>query len=462
MGKDIKTTTGGGIWGWVKRGFLAIAKSGAASETWRLIAPWVGAVMGAAVTALIGVAAQAPLLVVIVAALVAAAAAATFAVKVQTFLANRRQVRLQQSSENGASSALDGLERLTQAISEGIPIRHDPIGDMFRRMADRPPPPPRRDVSLGEAILYVLRGRWGLDFSGFDPHKDSYDLETIKWQFEERAEDGRVQVWGSDSWVEGRYTKVEPSEWKHLKIECQSLIEGRPRTTSKSDISPLEPHYNLMVNKAQIEEQFPDVPFTSDRLIREASQPSPPTPPPPPVEEEVEAPEPEDELEQGLYVGMIVLDAAKMETQHLIEIAIIGFNGSGRAACVSSVRGSVKVYFKTGKGDETDELDVPTPSLLTDRSNTDWMPNHTEFMIVLEQVLRPGVPERLVAAFDHGQIIFDLDDLVIQMKSCRRDEPDVFARLKLWNGAVLRRATGFSTHRQHKLKGQISLGGSNA
>lgn len=163
--------------------------------------------------------------------------------------------------------SLAGLERVARALSEGINIRPDPIGDHFRRMADRPPPPPKRDVGLGEAMLYVLRGRWGLDFTGFDPHKDTYDLETIKWQFEEMAEDGRIQVWGSDSWVEGRYTKVEPGEWKHLKIDWQSLIGGQPRTTSKSDISGVQLHYNLMVNKAQVEEHFPGAPSTPDRLI---------------------------------------------------------------------------------------------------------------------------------------------------------------------------------------------------
>jgi hypothetical protein len=190
------------------------------------------------------------------------------------------------------------------------------------------------------------------------------------------------------------------------------------------------------------------------RLIWEASQPPPPPAPPPtapPVQEEPEGPAPEEELEKGLYVGSIVLDATKMETQHLIEIGIVGFNGSGRAACVSSVRGLVKVFFKTGESETIGELHLPTPRLLTDRSNIDFMPSSAEFLIVLEQVLRPGVPEQLVAGLDYGQLIFDLDNLEIQMKSCRRDEPDVFARLKLWNGAVLRRASGFSTHRQHKL-----------
>ena len=282
MGKDIKPVGGGGIWSWIKGGFVAVAKSGAATETWKLVQPVVLGMIGAALTTLIGLAQRAPGLAIAgVAAFVFLAVAIGWA-KIQAVRANRRQEHPPQPSEEAAppppelpprkgyeltDDNLAGLERVAQALSDGINIRPDPIGDHFRRMADRPSPPPKRDVTLGEAMLYALRGRWGLDFRGFDPHNDSYDLETIKWQFEEMAEDGRIQVWGSDSWAEGRYTKVEPGEWKHLKIEWQSLIEGKPRTTSKSDISSVETHYNLMVNKAQIEQQFPDAPSTPDRLI---------------------------------------------------------------------------------------------------------------------------------------------------------------------------------------------------
>jgi hypothetical protein len=468
MGKDVKPSSGG-IWRWLKEAFVGVAKSGAFSETWKFIAPWVVAAIAASATTLLGIAQQAPALAIVAVSAVVFAAVAFGAVKVQAFLDKRRASEPAPQPEDEApptpalarlqgyeltEANLDGLERVARALADGITVRHDPIADHLRRIADRPAPPPKRDVSLGEGMLYVLRGEWGLDFTDFDRRNDSYDLETIKWLFEEMAEDARIQVWGSDAWVEGRYTKIEPDQWKHLKIEWTSLTEGKPRAASKNDINSIEPHYNLMVNKSQIEEQFPDVPLTPARLNRETREPSPQS-----IGDELESAAPEEELEKGLYVGVIVLDAAKIESQHLIEIGIVGFNGSGRAACVSSVRGSVRAIFKTREGDETEELDLPTPRLLTDRSNTDFMPHHTEFLIVLEQVLRPGAPERLLAAFEHGPIIFDLDDVEIQMKSCRRDEPDVFARLKLWNGAVLRQASGFSTHKQHKLRPQsVTLG----
>jgi hypothetical protein len=158
-----------------------------------------------------------------------------------------------------ADEALDGLQRVLDGVTEAQKRRPPAQGEfldyLLRKGAERED---GRDTPLGEALLYVLKGSWGSDFSSFDPRADSYGLDTRKWELEEKAEEGKIQVWGSDLWVDGRYTKIKPNEWENLKIDWQSLIEGKPRTTARNDDSPpFEPRYNMMVNKAQIEREFP-------------------------------------------------------------------------------------------------------------------------------------------------------------------------------------------------------------
>lgn len=180
-----------------------------------------------------------------------------------------------------------------------------------------------------------------------------------------------------------------------------------------------------------------------------------------------ERPSPGHALARGLYIGLVSIDGGKIESQHLIEIGIIGFNGSGRAAGVSKISGSITASWKSADG-STEEIELPTPRLLAERSNTESMPDQAEFLIVLEQVLRPDMPGKFIEALNHGQIMFDFDSLEITMKSCEPDEALALARLTLWNGAVLRKGVGFSTHKHHKLRAasivtaQASLGEPNA
>lgn len=89
MGKEIKPI-GGGLWGWLKGAFLAVAKSGAATETWKFVAPWVLPLIGAVITAFVATVSQAPMLWSVVGASIVFAASAFGAFKVQAFLENRR------------------------------------------------------------------------------------------------------------------------------------------------------------------------------------------------------------------------------------------------------------------------------------------------------------------------------------------------------------------------------------
>ncbi|HEX8527193.1 hypothetical protein [Allosphingosinicella sp.] len=97
MAKEIKPI-GGGILGWLKGAIWSVAKSGAATETWKFIAPWVLAMTAAAGTAILGIVQQAPLLAIVVSASIVFAAVAFGAVKVQAFLEKRRNHRLEVSA----------------------------------------------------------------------------------------------------------------------------------------------------------------------------------------------------------------------------------------------------------------------------------------------------------------------------------------------------------------------------
>ncbi|MEA3017655.1 MAG: hypothetical protein QOI38_2377 [Sphingomonadales bacterium] len=114
----------------------------------------------------------------------------------------------------------------------------------------------RHDVGLAEAILYVMRGSWELTFASFDPRTESSHLDNATWGFEEKAEAGEIEVWGSDLWEGGRYTIIQPDEWKKLKIVRQSLSDG-PQVTGRDGHLPERAYHNLRVNRAQVEEAWP-------------------------------------------------------------------------------------------------------------------------------------------------------------------------------------------------------------
>jgi hypothetical protein len=82
--------SGSRFWTFVRGAFLAVGKSGAASETWKVISPMVYGVIGAASTAVLGIITQAPVIAIAAGASIVFAATAFGAWKVQAILREHR------------------------------------------------------------------------------------------------------------------------------------------------------------------------------------------------------------------------------------------------------------------------------------------------------------------------------------------------------------------------------------
>jgi hypothetical protein len=156
-----------------------------------------------------------------------------------------------------------------------------------------------------------------------------------------------------------------------------------------------------------------------------------------------------EQLRRGLYVGQIIFEADKLATEHVIRIVIIGFNGTNKLVSVSRVTGAIHAFVKTGDGDKTDEIILPTPALLTVHSNPENLQKYSEFLFFLEQPLRPSMAERIVEGLGRGRVSFDFDNLKIVMEARSQG---ISTNIRLWGGVTLGREEGLRTRQIHKIQ----------
>jgi hypothetical protein len=152
-----------------------------------------------------------------------------------------------------------------------------------------------------------------------------------------------------------------------------------------------------------------------------------------------------EQLTRGLYVAKIEIDVGRLQSDHVVEIAIFGFNGTNKVVSFSRVTGNIALSIS---GAQDVAFQLSPPSILAHRSNPDAFPDFTEFLLVFEQSLRPGAVEWLAENLPNHRILFDLDQLDVMIEV--RGE-GASARLPIWNGATVHREDGYRTHRLHRL-----------
>jgi hypothetical protein len=299
MGKDIKTVRGGGIWGWIKRGFVAVAKSGAASETWKLVQPVVLGMIGAAITTLIGLAQRAPGLAIAgVAAFVFLAVAIGWA-KVQAVRANRQQPAPEQVAPPPESEA-DRLYRLKLAELEaedrirreratrrifGLDIGAAFADVMEEREADRkaeaearrqrmireaslpppPPPAPKFDMTLRAVLERIaFESEWAVTRNWNSP-RDQWQ-ETM-WEVPLGKEllrplaSGDIPSRGIRSGEDGDehgHSDIPPQFWRNPKLKPhadQLLLEPEYDYVGEFGVGPT--YHDIRLRSVDVNEIWP-------------------------------------------------------------------------------------------------------------------------------------------------------------------------------------------------------------
>lgn len=270
MGKEIKPG-GSGILGWLRGAVFGVAKSGAASEAWKFIAPLALGTIGALGTTLVGVAQQAPGLAIAGFAAFVFAASAFGAAKVQALLERRHKRHLHESEpEDLPVSTTEkpfgaGIVEAIIEANRGAPRVKTEIDFMREnkaRAAVEARMTPKRDTTLGHAIAYACLGTW--DRFGELPRlikDDGILVEKLK-EFEQKARDGDLTVWGTTHPDDGGqwYSPLEPIPAKHWKshwVQPATLVDRANSFSRPMVDDDGERYFDLMVNRYQFEREFP-------------------------------------------------------------------------------------------------------------------------------------------------------------------------------------------------------------
>ena len=139
----------------------------------------------------------------------------------------------------------------------------------------------------------------------------------------------------------------------------------------------------------------------------------------------------------GLYIGNIIASAGSLRDDHRLELAIIGFNGSGEAISISDIAGQIRA----GDGNirDMDPLDIPAM-----RSSV-RAESGGEFVLVLHQHLTPSQAKEFLVALENERLQLDLRSLHITV-ACVSDISRS-TRLPLWDAVALRRRDDIVSNR---------------
>lgn len=139
----------------------------------------------------------------------------------------------------------------------------------------------------------------------------------------------------------------------------------------------------------------------------------------------------------GLYAGSFRISANKLETEHCLEIAVMGFNATGEPVKAALTKGAIKVELVQDKQLGEVKFTLPPATILRDRTNVDTIANLSELFVVIEQPVRPQQAELILKALNaDGSARFLLDEFDIVIEATAN--AGRFVRLPIWQGASLK------------------------
>ena len=123
---------------------------------------------------------------------------------------------------------------------------------------------PRHDVSLTEAALYAVTGKWGM-IGGKEHFATNQERMTVgnrvaDWlaDFEQKASDGSVRVWGRPQENStGPLVEIDALHWRTHEAFPISVALGEPQSRQRLSMSREGGYNDLRVNRAEFEREWP-------------------------------------------------------------------------------------------------------------------------------------------------------------------------------------------------------------
>ena len=123
---------------------------------------------------------------------------------------------------------------------------------------------PAFDVSLTEAALYAVTGRWGMiggkEHFGTKEERAAVGNQVAAWlsDFEQRASNGDVRIWGRPQEnSSGPIVEIDALHWRTHEAFPISVVLGEPQSRQRLSLSREGGYDDLRVNRAEFEEQWP-------------------------------------------------------------------------------------------------------------------------------------------------------------------------------------------------------------
>ena len=123
---------------------------------------------------------------------------------------------------------------------------------------------PAHDVSLTEAALFAVTGKWGL-IGGKEHFSTNEERVTVGNQvadwlsdFEQKASDGSVRVWGRPQENQsGPIVEIDALHWRTHEAFPISVALGEPQSRQRLSMSKEGGFNELRVSKAEFERAWP-------------------------------------------------------------------------------------------------------------------------------------------------------------------------------------------------------------
>lgn len=160
----------------------------------------------------------------------------------------------------------------------------------------------------------------------------------------------------------------------------------------------------------------------------------------------VDPSEPETVDQSGLgvkdfYVGESQISVQALAADHVMDVAMRMFNGSDHSVDLVMVKGNIEAVLLDAERKELDRFPLSAPTVLWDRAKISDIEPKSEFLLVIEQAVRPQIARRLLDSMKTGWVHFYLENLEVYV--ALTDDPSVKVRVKLWDAVTLSRKDQF-------------------